>query len=359
MRQFYLVNSDGQRYQLQNDRTTAFLWKPAGLGFNYDRDYAESGGFFFEMNKAIGQTAKTGTLLFHGADPYAQYKTFMDYISRSKGLRLAYAPKSTWYYVDIDIESVEKSEIEEDGTLQCSIVMMPKTPLYLPYELNIDLSGDLGESIKQYDYEYNLDTDGLGITTATKCIGESSSAITDGGTEWPSISPIQWWPQTLQTGDYVLYNGEYFIWQSNKWHKVAITEDSFWYKYSNTAVAGEIEFEIPAQMDSGLEIIIPGEISAPVLSFYVNDELIGRIDLSSITVLEGEYVRYSSIPQSAGVYIYSGGTETDITEQIGLDAEVPTFFLLPPNTTIKVVMSADAITGTSATLKVYEYFMSV
>lgn len=95
MRQFYLVNSDGQRYQLQNDRTTAFLWKPAGLGFSYDREYAESSGFFFEMNKAIGQMAKTGTLLFHGADPYAQYKTFMDFISRSKGLRLAYAPKST------------------------------------------------------------------------------------------------------------------------------------------------------------------------------------------------------------------------------------------------------------------------
>lgn len=286
MRQFYLVNSEGQRYQLQNDRTTAFLWQPAGLGFNYDRNYAESGGFFFEMNKAIGQTAKTGTLLFHGADPYAQYKTFMDYISRSKGLRLAYAPKSTWYYVDIDIESVEKSEIEEDGTLQCSIVMMPKTPLYLPYELNIDLSGDLGESIKQYDYTY----------------------------------------------DYV---------------------------YSNTAVAGEIEFEIPAQMDSGLEINIPGEISAPIISFYANNELIGRIDLSSISIQTGEYVRYSSIPLTAGVYMYSGGTETDITEQIGLDAEVPTFFLLPPNTTIKVVMSADTITGTSASLKVYEYFMSV
>lgn len=286
MRQFYLVNSEGQRYQLQNDRTTAFLWKPSGLGFNYDRDYRESDGFFFEVSKAIGQTAKTGTLLFHGADPYTQYKAFMDFISRSKGLRLAYAPKSNWYYVDIDIESVEKSEIEEDGTLQCSIVMMPRTPLYLPYEMNIDLSGDLGTSIKQYDYKYD-------------------------------------------------------------------------YTYSNTAVAGVIEFTIPAQMDSGLEITIPGSISAPVVTFYVNDVMIGRIDLSAISVQVGEYIRYSSVPLDAGVYIYQDGAETDITEQIGLSPTVPTFFLLPPNVSIKAVMSADTITGTSASLKVYEYFMSI
>ena len=286
MRQFYLVNSEGQRYQLQNDRTTAFLWKPSGLGFNYDRDYRESDGFFFEVSKAIGQTAKTGTLLFHGADPYTQYKAFMDFITRSTGLRLAYAPKSNWYYVDIDIESVEKSEIEEDGTLQCSIVMMPRTPLYLPYEMNIDLSGDLGTSIKQYDYKYD-------------------------------------------------------------------------YTYSNTAVAGEIEFNIPAQMDSGLEITIPGSISAPVVTFYVNDVMIGRVDLSTISVQVGEYIRYSSVPLDAGVYIYQDGAETDITEQIGLSPTVPTFFLLPPNVTIKAIMSADTITGTSASLKVYEYFMSI
>lgn len=286
MRQFYLVNKDGQRYQLINDSTKAFLWQPSGLGFEYDKRYEESEGFFFEMNSSVSQVAKTGVLLFYGPDPYAEYKTFMDYISSSVGLRLAYAPKNTWYYVDIDIESVDKSELQEDGTLQCSISMLPKTPLYLPYEMNIDLSGDLGTSIKQYDYKY----------------------------------------------DYV---------------------------YSNTAVAGEIEFEIPAQMNSGLEITIPGSISSPVMTFYVNGDLLGKIDLSSISVQLGEYVRYSSIPLSAGVYLFSNGSETDITEQIGLSANTPTFFLLPPNKTIKAVLSADTITGTSASIKVYEYFMSV
>ena len=183
MRQFYLVNKDGQRYQLINDFSKAFLWQPSGLGFGIDRSYRESDGFFFEMNKEVSQTAKAGILVFFGPDPYPEYKAFMDYITHSEDLKLAYCPKSNWYYVDIDVESVEKTEIEQDGTLQCSINMLPKTPLYLPYELNIDLSGDLGTSIKQYDYKY----------------------------------------------DYV---------------------------YSNTAVAGEIEFEIPAQMDSGLEITI-------------------------------------------------------------------------------------------------------
>ena len=286
MRQFYFVNNDGQRYQLQNGTTKTFLWQPGGLGFGYDIDYKESDGFFFNMNTAVAQVAKTGTLVFHGTDPYGDYKALMDYLAHSKNLRLAYAPKTQWYYVDIDIESVDKTEIELDGTLQCSIVMMPKTPFYLPYEMNIDLSGDLGSSIKQYDYKY----------------------------------------------DYV---------------------------YSNTAVAGEIEFEIPAQMDSGLEITIPGAISAPSMEFFANGEKIGEIDLTSISVQVGEYVRYSSIPISAGVYLYSGGAEADITAQIGLNADYPTFFLLPPNQTIKAVLQADALTGTTASLKVYEYFRSV
>lgn len=291
MRQFYLINADGQKYNLINDNTTAFLWQPDGLGFQYDKDYMESDGFFFEMNSAITQVPKTGILLFYGNDPYGEYKTFMDYISSSEGLRLAYCPKNTWYYVDIDIEYVEKSEILENGTLQCSISMLPKTPIYLPYELNIDLSGDLGSSIKQYgglSYAYKYD-----------------------------------------------------------------------YTYSNTAVAGEIEFEIPAQMDSGLEITIYGAISSPVMEFYASGEKIGEIDLSSISVLAGDYVKYSSIPTSAGIYQSVSGVVDDITEQIGLNADYPSFFLLPPNQTIKAVLQADVLTGTSASIKVYEYFMSV
>ena len=291
MRQFYLINADGQKYNLINDMTRAFLWQPSGLGFQYDKEYMESDGFFFEMNSAVSQTAKTGVLVFF-KDPYTQYKAFMDYISSSEGLRLAYSPKgNTWYYVDIDIEYVEKSEIEENGTLQCSISMLPKTPMYLPYELNIDLSGDLGSSIKQYggvNYAYKYD-----------------------------------------------------------------------YTYSNTAVAGEIEFEIPAQMDSGLEITIYGAISSPVMEFYASGEKIGEIDLSSISVLAGDYVKYSSIPASAGIYQSVSGVVDDITEQIGLNADYPSFFLLPPNQTIKAILQADVLTGTSASIKVYEYFMSV
>ena len=291
MRQFYLINADGQKYNLINDMTRAFLWQPSGLGFQYDKDYMESDGFFFEMNSAVSQTAKTGVLVFF-KDPYTQYKAFMDYVSSSEGLRLAYSPKgNTWYYVDIDIEYVEKSEIEENGTLQCSISMLPKTPMYLPYELNIDLSGDLGSSIKQYgglSYAYKYD-----------------------------------------------------------------------YTYSNTAVAGEIEFEIPAQMDSGLEITIYGAISSPVMEFYASGEKIGEIDLSSISVLAGDYVKYSSVPTSAGIYQSVSGVVDDITEQIGLNADYPSFFLLPPNQTIKAVLQADILTGTSASIKVYEYFMSV
>ena len=285
MRQFYLINKDGQRYNLINDNSTAFLWQPGGLGFQYDKEYMESDGFFFEMNSAVGQVAKTGVLVFF-KDPYTQYKAFMDYISHGEGLRLAYCPKNTWYYVDIDIESVQKGELELDGTLQCSIIMMPKTPMYLPHEINIELSGDVSTDVKQYDYKYD-------------------------------------------------------------------------YTYGNSAVAGEVEFNINAQMNSGVEITIPGSISSPVLTFYADGEQIGKIDLSAVSVGVGEYIRYSSIPTTAGVYLYTGGTETDITDQIGLNAQYPTFFMLPPNKNIKAVLSAVSISGATVQIKVYEYFYSI
>lgn len=286
MRQFYFVNNDGQRYQLQNGTTKTFLWQPGGLGFEYDIDYKESDGFFFNMNQSVEQVAKTGVLVFHGTDPYSDYKALMDYLAKSTGLRLAYAPKNNWYYVDIDIESVDKTEIELDGTLQCSIVMMPKTPFYLPYEMEIDLSGDVSTDLKQYDYEYD-------------------------------------------------------------------------YQYGNSSVGGEVEFTFDAQMDSGLEIIINGSVSAPVVEFFADGEQIGEIDLSSASASVGEYIRYSSIPTSAGVYKYASGTETEITSQIGLNASYPTFFMIPPNKTIKAVLSATSLTGVTASIKVYEYFRSV
>ena len=372
MRQFYLINADGQKYNLINDMTRAFLWQPSGLGFQYDKDYMESEGFFFEMNSAVSQTAKTGVLVFF-KDPYTQYKAFMDYISSSEGLRLAYSPKgNTWYYVDIDIEYVEKSEIEENGTLQCSISMLPKTPMYLPYELNIDLSGDLGTAIKQYDYKYelnmklmmpllpdNIEPNYLGETTSVLYPDLLvSDIIVDGVTVTP------------QLGDYVKRQGMtayYYVYINNSnrlawayFSSVDIpTKEPYSYTYSNSAVAGEIEFEIPAQMDSGLEITIYGAISSPVMEFYASGEKIGEIDLSSISVLAGDYVKYSSVPTSAGIYQSVSGVIDDITEQIGLNADYPSFFLLPPNQTIKAVLQADVLTGTSASIKVYEYFMSV
>ena len=361
MRQFYLINADGQKYNLINDNTTAFLWQPSGLGFQYDKDYMESEGFFFEMNSAVSQVPKTGILLFYGSDPYGEYKTFMDYVYSSEGLRLAYCPKNTWYYVDIDIEFVEKSELQEDGTLQCSISMLPKTPIYLPYEMNIKLSGDIGDSIKQYDYMYAIDQelmDGcLDTHSEVKYLGESTTPVTDGGTETPTIVG---WSDPLVSGNYVYYSGM-FVWgKDNKWHTITPTNDDYWYRYSNTAVGGEAIIDpLPAQMNSGMEITINGEISAPVIEVYAENEKIGEIDLSSISILTGDYVKYSSIPTSAGIYQSVSGVVDDITEQIGLNADYPTFFMLPPYKTIRVVLNADTIAGTTASIKVYEYFMSV
>ena len=391
MRKFLLQNEDGQNISLMgrmsvtppNGGTPKLLGavmatSPAGLGFEEDYTFGETDGFFIQTNRKARQTAKTATLVFTPPNAYTNYKTFVDFVAQSDKLTLVYCPKNTWYYVDVAINSISKGELTGTRCLECAVSMLPISPFYLPTEMNIILSGDLGDSIKQYSekmqgsgddrysytYEINREVFGSYIDDNSDVgyLGKSTSIITDGGSQTPTIPG---WSGPVNDGYYVWYNGGYFVMGlDNKWHSVTITDDDYYYTYSNTATAGEIEFDINAQMDSGLEIVIPGPISAPKLLFYADGkQQIGQIDLTSVSAESGEYIRYSSVPTSAGIYkgvgTYPNGVETDITMNIGLDPEYPTFFMLPTNKTIKAVLQADVITGTNAALKVYEYFRSV
>lgn len=313
MRKFFLRNEGGtvtREYQLQY--SDAFLWQPGGLGFSYNNAYRAVDGFHLITNSELNQTAKTGIIVFHGSSPYADYKEFVDWVIASEKLKLAYSTDDiAWYYMDIDIESVDKTEIELDGTLQCSISMLPTSPVYMKSSNKFKIDGDLPSGMKQYSYDsiadeyyytYKLDPD--------------------------AVSPY--------------------------------TEADYWYTYSDTAVAGELVINVEAQLPCGIEIYTETPVSAPVITFYDGSDAIGQVDLSAVSVSSGEKLLYSGLPTSAGVtFTDSGGTKTDITNLLGMSASVPSFFTLPPNRNIRAVLSATSLLGVEIEVRIYKYFASV
>ena len=304
MRKFYLRNEGGtveREYQLQT--TDAFLWQPSGLGFAYEREYAETDGFYLKLNEMISQTPKTGIVVFLGSDPYQEYRDFVDWVMASQKLKLAYSTDdATYYFMDIEVEYIEKTEIQLDGTLQCAISMLPTSPIYMVDTINVDMDGDLPANMKQYTYTYTLDPN--------------------------AVSPY--------------------------------TENKYWYTYSDTAVAGTMTVTPDAQLPCCFEIYTENPVSKPVLTFSdENNNVIGKVDLSAISVANGEKLLYSGIPTSAGVTLTTGGVETDITNYLGISPNYPSFFTLPPQRTTSIVLSADSLTGVKMEVRVYRYFISV
>ena len=152
MRRFVLINDPGEHKSLLED---VFLYAPSGLGFQNDNEYSEKDGFFIKTADKAAQVGVQGTLIFRDMNKYTQYHDFFDWILNTKKLTLGYAPDATYYFVDVDILSVEKSEITPDNLLEVPITFAPTTPWYstLPYEVAIQ--GRITGNIKRYNYRYD------------------------------------------------------------------------------------------------------------------------------------------------------------------------------------------------------------
>lgn len=152
MRQFLIQNQYGEQIQLQGG--SFFLWEPEGLGFEYDIDFMGTDGFFIETYREVEQVEKNGTLVFKPGTPYQDYRELMSWILSAEKLTLGYNPDSQWFYADIIVSSVEKSELNVYGLLEVPITFMPLTPWYTPYNLNLTIDGEGVGDVKRYTYNY-------------------------------------------------------------------------------------------------------------------------------------------------------------------------------------------------------------
>lgn len=152
MRQFYLENEYGEQVSFQSGEL--FFWQPSGLGYADDNTYSAAGNYYVKTEAKHSQEPISGTLIFLPGKQYEGYYDFVNWIYAARHLKLAYKPDVQWYFVDVDLVSLEKSEINEMNLLEIPAKFMPKTPWYSEQQMNIDIGGEMPESVKKYAYAY-------------------------------------------------------------------------------------------------------------------------------------------------------------------------------------------------------------
>lgn len=136
---------------------------------------------------------------------------------------------------------------------------------------------------------------------------------------------------------------------------------SYSYRYPASAASGDVSFSHSAQIDSDFDISFLSPISGPVVTITREDTgaTLGVIDLSELSVAEGERATFSTAATDAGLRVYSGGTTQDRTNLVGINQSYPTYFRLPPVVTLKIKITAGSLTGLQAVLTIRQYYRTV
>lgn len=200
-RKFWLVNSLGNKYDLSNRETNAFLHTPNGLGFTRNVTTQKVGNSELVTSQAFVLTDITGEILFYkntNGAKYQEYQNFIQFV-KYKPLELHYQTPNDLesYYCDVVFTQADKSEISQDGVLHVPVVFHRLSEWLTDKDYTIVLNNDpVGEG-KHYDlvrdYHYagtnlsntivnNVGTDDVGFVI--EVVGECSNlffTLTQGG----------------------------------------------------------------------------------------------------------------------------------------------------------------------------------
>ena len=127
-RQFKLTNSKGEVLDLLN-QNGAMFFEPDGLGFSESADWLQLGTTFRPVNIRSAQRVISGRIIILGEnEAYSRYHEFIRFI-RSAPLVMEYTIHDT-FYIDVRVQSIEKSELTHDGVLDCKIQFVALGPFY-------------------------------------------------------------------------------------------------------------------------------------------------------------------------------------------------------------------------------------
>lgn len=146
-RAFKLINSDGAELDLMARKH--FLHSPSGLGYEQDFDTVAAGYDFLVTAAYLQQKTVPGEIAFLGVNPYKDYQDFVAFCAKEP-LKLAYRPLTEWYYLNVRVQSLSKTEITTG--LLCPVDFLAFGTWYKSITVTKTESG--GGAGKTYDYAY-------------------------------------------------------------------------------------------------------------------------------------------------------------------------------------------------------------
>lgn len=200
-RKFWLINSLGNRYDLANRDTFAFLHQPNGLGFSRNYAIQKVGNSELVTSQTFELTDVKGEIIFYkdgNGSKYQEYQNFIQFV-KYKPLELHYQTPNQIddYYCDVLFTQADKTEITEDGILRVPVVFHRLTEWLTSKDYTVVLTNDPIDEGKHYelvrDYHYagtnlsntrinNIGTDDVGFVIEVD--GECTNlffTITQGG----------------------------------------------------------------------------------------------------------------------------------------------------------------------------------
>lgn len=153
IRRFALENEFGARYDL-NDPTTGVFLSPQGLGFEFDSNYTSIGDSFIRDYLRNKQQTVSGTIAFESSKAYLNYQALNDFINSADSLKLFYSTDAGDYYRDIDIVSINKSELGHNKVLECPVKFICKSLFYSNHVNRFKIERVEGEA--RWDFRWDV-----------------------------------------------------------------------------------------------------------------------------------------------------------------------------------------------------------
>lgn len=176
MRQFYLENAAGERYDLMG-LNGVYLRDPAGLGLSASPSFADlrHGFFVATQTDTRPQDSFTATICFT-ASPYPTYRDFCVWLGKAGDLKLVYNPDGGQsYFRRVTVKSVQKGELTPVGWLEAQISLLYCTPWYLPSPTAFEVEEESDPNIKRYPYRYSPELR-YGSDTAGQLVADITGA---------------------------------------------------------------------------------------------------------------------------------------------------------------------------------------
>ena len=157
MREFYLLNEIGERYDLNTEN--CLFTNPAGLGTEMTSALADmDDGFYLTSKETFTSGQIVGDVNFCGHNPYADYRAFVDWCYKGYKLIFGYKPYGAEeYYCDVDLTSLAKSDIGSGAILSSTIMFTKKTPWYKPTARLINIEPSSAASPSSFDLVFDFE----------------------------------------------------------------------------------------------------------------------------------------------------------------------------------------------------------